>query len=66
MADEISDAIEENATGPKRVSGDAGSVEQHSLADQIEADKYIASKNAASNPSRGLRFTKMIPPGTVS
>ena len=44
---EIENAITENATGPKKVSGDAGSVEQHSLKDQIAADKYLASKKAA-------------------
>ena len=38
MAD-LSTAIEENATGPKKASNDGGSVEQHSISDQIEADK---------------------------
>ena len=37
------DIIKENTAGPKRVSGDAGSVEQHSLTDQIAADKHIQS-----------------------
>ena len=40
----IENAIKENAAGPKRAQGDSGSVEQHSLADQIEADRYLASK----------------------
>jgi hypothetical protein len=31
----------------------------------IEADKYLAAKAAASNKSRGLRFNKIIPPGTI-
>lgn len=38
MANEIKTAIEQNATGPKRASGDSGSVEQHSLPDQIAAE----------------------------
>jgi len=35
----IEDAIRENAAGPKRAQGDSGSVEQHSLTEQIEADR---------------------------
>ncbi len=63
MADDLKDKIRENAQGPAKVAGDAGSVEQHKLADQIEADKYLASKEAAKRKSRGLRFNKLVPPG---
>jgi hypothetical protein len=37
MADELDDTIRQNAQGPAKAAGDAGSVEQHSLPDQIEA-----------------------------
>ena len=63
MADEITDAIEQAAQEPKRVKGDMGEVEAHSLRDQIEADRYLASKRAARKTGGGLRFTKLIPPG---
>jgi hypothetical protein len=63
MADELDDTIRQNAEGPARASGDAGSVEQHKLSDQIEADKYLAAKDAAKSKSRGLRFNKLVPPG---
>jgi hypothetical protein len=63
MPDELDDAIEENPKGPAKASGDAGSVEQHKLAEQIEADRYLASKEAAKKPNRGLRFNKLVPPG---
>ena len=64
MADPtIENAIRENAAGPAKASGDSGSVEQHSLADQIEADRYLASKQAAKKKNRGLRFNKLVPPG---
>ena len=63
MADDLKDTIRENAEGPAKASGDAGSVEQHKLTDQIEADKYLASKDAAKSKSRGLRFNKLVPPG---
>lgn len=62
MPDELDDTIEQNAKGPAKASGDAGSVEQHSLPDQIEADRYLASKEAAKKPQRGLRFNKLVPP----
>ena len=67
MADtDIEQAIKDNATGPKQASGDAGSVEQHSLADQIAADKYLAAKDAAArNPAKGFTRVKIVPPGTV-
>ena len=63
MADEISDAIEKNAKGPAKASTDAGSAEQHPLTEQIEADRYLASKEAAQTKKRGLRFNKLVPPG---
>lgn len=63
MSDELKEAIRENATGPAKAAGDAGSMEQHKLPDQIAADKYLASKEAAQSKSRGLRFNKLVPPG---
>lgn len=63
MADDLKDAIRENAKGPAKAAGDSGSMEQHKLPDQIAADKYLASKEAARSKSRGLRFNKLVPPG---
>lgn len=63
MPDDLKDTIRENAKAPAKASGDAGSVEQHSLSEQIAADKYLASKDATSQPKRGLRFNKLVPPG---
>lgn len=63
MPDDLQDKIRENAAGPAKAAGDAGSVEQHKLTDQIEADKYLASKEAAKSKTRGLRFNKLVPPG---
>lgn len=65
MSDAIKDAILENATGPKRVEGDELKVEQHSLADQIAADKHVSSIDAVKKPGRGIRFSRLIPPGTI-
>lgn len=63
MADDLKDVIRENAEGPAKAAGDAGSMEQHKLPDQIAADKYLASKEAAKSKRRGLAFNKFIPPG---
>jgi hypothetical protein len=65
MADNLADAIQTNAAGPKSASGDSGSMTQHDLTQQIEADKYLAGKNAMAKPGRGLRFTKLSAPGAV-
>jgi len=58
-------AIEQNAQGPKKAQGDAGSVEQHSLPDQIAADRYLASKRAVQSKNKGIVITKLIPPGAA-
>jgi hypothetical protein len=62
MAENLEDEIRENAKGPAKASGDAGSVEQHKLTDQIAADKHLAGKSAVTKPHRGLRFNKIVPP----
>jgi hypothetical protein len=63
MADEVKDAIEKNAQGPRSAKGDVGEVQQHSLKDQAEADRYLASREARSKPHKSLRFAKLSPPG---
>ena len=65
MAEELDSTIRENASGPKRASGDGVSVEQQDLKDQIEADKYLAGKEARRNPARAFVRVKIVPPGTV-
>jgi hypothetical protein len=64
MSDELRQKIEQNASGPKHVRTDAGEVEAHDLRWQIEADKYLSAKRAVQSKSRGLRFNKLLPPGT--
>jgi hypothetical protein len=61
----IENAIQDNASGPKSASGDAGSVEQHSLTDQIAADKHLESKKAMSGKGLGIKLLKISPSGTV-
>lgn len=64
MATDGSD-IKTAAGQPKRASGDSGSVEMHSIKDQIDADRYSEAKKrtrAGKSPLAGLR-TRMRPPG---
>jgi len=61
----LEQAIRDNAAGPAKAAGDSGSVEQHPLKDQIEADRYLASKDAARKPGLGIKFAKIVPPGSV-
>lgn len=69
MSDVIKDAIESTAIGPASVRTDAGEVTAQDISKMIEADRYIASKNAATrtatNTRRGLRFNRLTPPGTI-
>ncbi|OHB60901.1 MAG: hypothetical protein A2Y12_10165 [Planctomycetes bacterium GWF2_42_9] len=63
MTDELN--ILENANQPAKVTSDGITVEQHSLADQIAADKYLASKTASQRKGLGIKFAKLSPSGTV-
>lgn len=64
MPDEIANAIREAAQQPAEVSVDGQTVKQQPLRDQIEADRYLASKEAAKR-GLGVRMTKVVPPGAV-
>ncbi len=59
------DALREAARQPAKASVDGQSVEQHPLKDQIEADRYLASKKAAKAKGLGIRISQAVPPGTA-
>ena len=66
MGEELENTIRENATGPQSASEDGVQVKQHNLRDQIEADKYLAGKEAVSkNPAKAFARVKIVPPGTA-
>ncbi|MFH1378100.1 MAG: hypothetical protein ABIH86_05045 [Planctomycetota bacterium] len=54
--------LKDKADEPKRVTVDGRSVEQHSLAEQIELDRYLASKEALKKRAGVIR-QKMVSPG---
>jgi hypothetical protein len=60
---DLEQAIRDNAAQPAKASVDGQTVEQHSLKEQIEADRYLASKDAARKPGLGVKFAKIVPPG---
>jgi len=58
--------IEAAAASPLEVESDGQKVKQQSLKDLLDARDRIDSGTAASaSPRRGIRFTKLIPPGTA-
>ena len=63
MTESMENTILQNAAGPRKASADGVVVEQHSLKDQIAADKYLASKEA-TRKGLGAIFKKLVPPGT--
>lgn len=63
--EDLGNTIRDNAASPRQASGDSGSVEQHSLQDQIAADKYLQSKKASGAKGLGIKLTKIAPGGTV-
>lgn len=64
MPDDLDQTIRDNATGPKKAKGDQIEMEQHALADQIAADRYLASKSASRRTGLGIPLKKLVPPGT--
>ena len=65
MPDELEQAIKDNAAGPAKAVVDGQSVEQHGLRDQIEADRYLAGKEATRKKGLGIKLVKLEPPGAV-
>ncbi len=63
--DSATDALTTALSGPARVSGDAGSVDSHRITDLIAAHQYLSAVAAANTRSRGLRYNRLIPGGTV-
>jgi hypothetical protein len=63
MSDALDSEIRENAAGPRSAQVDGVQVEQHSIEDQIAADRYLASRKAAKRPLAAIRRTRAVPPG---
>ena len=64
MADDLADALRENAQGPFEAHGDSGGMRQHKLPEQIAADRYLEGKKATRRKGLGIALKKLVPPGT--
>ena len=64
MPEDVRQAIEQAAQQPAEVTVDGQTVKQQPLGDQIEADRYLASQDAAKK-GLGVRMTKVVPPGAI-
>jgi hypothetical protein len=64
VPDDLEQTLRDNAAGPKRAKDDTAEMEQHSLSDQIAADRYLASKGATRKKGLGIGMKKLVPPGT--
>jgi len=65
MADELDQTIQDVAANPKRVTVDGNTAEQRSVREVIEADRYLASKQASRSTGLGLKLVKLSPGGTA-
>jgi len=65
MAESLDNTIRESAARPKQASADGVSAQQHSLPDQIAADKHLAGKEALERPGLGIKRVKLSPGGTA-
>lgn len=64
MTDELDESIAQNAQSPRKADVDGMTVEQHSLPDQIAADRYLQSKKAARKKRLGISLKKLVPPSS--
>lgn len=60
---DLTQAFEDAATAPKKATGDNGSIEQHSIPDLIELDRYTRSRSAGLG--RGFKISKLTPGGSA-
>jgi hypothetical protein len=61
------DALKKSAVGPRSASGDGQTTVEHSLPEQVLADKYVRSTRALQRggPLAGARIGKLRAPGAV-
>lgn len=62
MAD-LADAITDLAAAPASAEVDGAKVKERPLPELIAADVHLQAKAGAARKTRGLRFTRLIPPG---
>jgi len=69
MATDLQTDVTSNAQGPREARGDGVMVRQHSIPDQIAADRYLAAKELTTVSTKrtfGIRMGRLIPPGAAA
>jgi hypothetical protein len=57
--------VNELSAAPKKIRTDEAMVEERSVDELIEADRYHLEKNSATHAPFGLRIARSVPRGTV-
>lgn len=65
MDNDILEIIKSVLANPKRVQGDEGEVEMHSLSDLLKAAEYLRKQEQAENSALGAVFKKIRPDGSI-
>jgi hypothetical protein len=63
MSEDLDSQIEQAADDPQLITVDGTTVQSRPIPELIEADKYLASKRAATARKPGFRLFKLTPPG---
>lgn len=64
--EDLKEKIAENASGPAEGADDGGSFKEHKPTEQIAADRYLKSTEAAGGQKLRIRFAKFRPAGPGS
>jgi hypothetical protein len=62
---DVDDVIDDVLVGPKRVQGDMGSIEQHSIPDLLALKKVRDAEAALGSGGPKLLMVRLVPPGSV-
>jgi hypothetical protein len=65
---DLTDTILQAAQEPQSAASDGQSATAHSLKDLVETDRYLrqqAGPAGLTRKSRGLRFNRIVPPGSA-
>jgi hypothetical protein len=65
MSNDLTQQIADAAVTPQSMASDGNQIASRSLSELIEADRYLAAKNASRNPTKSLNIVQIVPPGKV-
>lgn len=65
MEPDLTPQIETAAGQPKSAEADGVRVDNRPLGELTAADQYLKAATGVTKKSRGLRFTRLVPPGAL-